>query len=48
MSALAFAKHGQLYRNGGGKIFVFRDQPLVIVITATTYGHGTCTGRSST
>ena len=24
--------------NGGSKIFVFRDQPLVIVITATAYG----------
>ena len=24
--------------NGGSKIFVFKDQPLVIVITATAYG----------
>ncbi|EDM35843.1 hypothetical protein PBAL39_06676 [Pedobacter sp. BAL39] len=26
--------------NGGNKIFMFKDQPLVIVITATAYGNG--------
>jgi CubicO group peptidase (beta-lactamase class C family) len=26
--------------NGGNKIFVFKDQPLVIVITASAYGQG--------
>jgi hypothetical protein len=24
--------------NGGNKIFIFQDQPLVVVITATAYG----------
>ncbi len=24
--------------NGGSKIFVFKDQPLVVVVTATAYG----------
>lgn len=24
--------------NGGNKIYVFKDQPLVIVVTATAYG----------
>ncbi len=24
--------------NGGNKIFIFKDQPLVIVITATAFG----------
>ena len=24
--------------NGGNKIFVFKDQPLVVVITATAFG----------
>jgi CubicO group peptidase (beta-lactamase class C family) len=26
--------------NGGNKIFIFKDQPLVVVITATAYGAG--------
>ncbi len=26
--------------NGGNKIFVFKDQPLVVVVTATAYGTG--------
>ena len=24
--------------NGGNKIFVFKDEPLVVVVTATAYG----------